>query len=244
MGLRARRGRPSTGPPLIEAEDRFCPAAGAAKPLLQRGRLSSRRRTFLDMTCRIGTHAFNGAASHRGGGQRHPRVLGRELLPSTGPPLIEAEDDALVLLSREQDAPSTGPPLIEAEDMRFTSTLTQALAVLQRGRLSSRRRTATAPPAWLYGPPPSTGPPLIEAEDKPCRPNPYTSNMPSTGPPLIEAEDRCVVQAVRSQARPSTGPPLIEAEDVQFHHRDLRGYEYLQRGRLSSRRRTVPSASR
>ncbi len=118
---------------------------------------------------------------------RHDDAPG--VAPSTGPPLIEAEDWCDGCEGWRPWDPSTGPPLIEAED------LDQAVRVwhwvtLQRGRLSSRRRTSGVA----------------------SRAEPHQS--PSTGPPLIEAEDVAGPGGAQRRPRgPSTGPPLIEAED-------------------------------
>ncbi len=188
---RGIRARASTGPPLIEAED--APHGQGARPSdddLQRGRLSSRRRTTARASSRTPSFTFNGAASHRGGGPGTSTTSSSRCRAFNGAASHRGGGrDPAVHHHNCRHHPSTGPPLIEAEDWPAYRVPPTALRL------------------------PSTGPPLIEAEDDVSRRERLDQHGPSTGPPLIEAEDATALTWGYEARTPSTGPPLIEAED-------------------------------
>ncbi len=207
---------------------------------LQRGRLSSRRRTARRARARPPRRRFNGAASHRGGGRKPaslPTIGGAKLqrgrLSSRRrtPSAIRSSSYTTVRSFNGAASHRGGGPGRNSSGSIPKSTL-------QRGRLSSRRRTRfiislmVVRRSWLQrgrlcdGARPADRRSFNGAASHrggghrggvSHSPDVHTA---STGPPLIEAEDlRAEGLRVDTEVNASTGPPLIEAEDSRHRQR-------------------------
>ncbi len=92
--------------------------------MLQRGRLSSRRRTSPGRCPSAPSTGFNGAASHRGGGLAGQVVeKGRVVGLQRGRLSSRRRTHGVRIVALVLPLASTGPPLIEAEDNHHRGTL-------------------------------------------------------------------------------------------------------------------------